>query len=138
MMFVSVTLFLLLAIYSVNGKFVKDKFSLQTKGFHYLTQFGCSLGECSWKARVKIESPWVSAAEGRSIGTIPPQEFAQILKNSSPSSIQIRVLLDETWESSPVNRRPSCASMDLARITRVLTVPINGEWSGLFNRNVVL
>lgn len=108
-----------------DAKTAHGRFSFNTIGFHYLTHFGCGVGSCPWKLRVKLIKPWSSIiSSSRIIGTV-------LRSKPAPASITLNILLDEAWESHDVNRRPSCSSLSLARQTDVIVLPVNGEWSGM-------
>lgn len=117
----------IITIRSNDAKSVEGQFYINTSGFHYLTKFGCSIGECPWKIRIRLIKPWISASLGSALDFT--HGFQDILQKAPPTAISIKVMLDVTWEQSPVNRRPKCSDMHLAHITKSLNVPLNGEWS---------
>lgn len=105
-------------------KVVSGEFKLTGKDFHYLTRFGCSIGICPYNFRFKLISPW-SSAKG-----VPDMLHARDrLHAAKPSALQLQLILDEEWERSPVNYRPTCATMHTARIDHTVQIPLDGEWS---------
>lgn len=105
------------------------EFTIDGKGFYYMTKFGCSRGDCSYKLRFRLVDLW---------NTLPmrTESVWDSLSKAAPSVLHLRVFLDEEWDSPPVNRNPTCDDLHRSRARTPVLIPLTSSWSDWVSGNV--
>lgn len=98
---------------------------------HYITKFACGIGQCQYKMRAALKSPyrllaWGSRrkAEGKSYA-----DSVKALQNAESARMLLRVVLDDEWERS--HDTAPCARAEMGRGRTSIEVPLNGTFGAL-------
>eukprot|EP01069_Polyplicarium_translucidae_P006964 Polyplicarium_translucidae@DN3046_c0_g1_i1.p1 len=97
-----------------TAKSTQGEFRLSyNDNFHYLTKFGCGIGQCTYKFKLRVH----------------PRDKVK-RKVSVQPNMRIAIFLDEQWDSADFRRSADkCTQLDSLRAQRRVTLPLNGDWS---------